>query len=79
MSWIIKAKYYSRGDFLNTNLRHGPSFIWHSILSSQEVIKRGCRRHIGKGIKVNVWKDPWLFTSPNKLLETPTIEGLKSL
>ncbi|KAJ6933234.1 hypothetical protein NC651_008598 [Populus alba x Populus x berolinensis] len=79
VSQIIKAKYYLRGDFLNANLGHGPSFVWHSILSSQEVIKRGCRWRIDKGIKVNARKDSWLSTSPNKLLETLMIKGLESL
>jgi len=79
-SQIIKAKYYLRGDFSNANPGHGPSFVWRSILSSQEVIKRGCRWRIDdKGTKVNACKDPWLSTGPNKLLETLVIKGLESL
>ncbi|XP_073318192.1 uncharacterized protein [Primulina huaijiensis] len=33
---IYKAKYYPRGDFLNANIGHNPSFAWRSILASQD-------------------------------------------
>ncbi|XP_073138506.1 uncharacterized mitochondrial protein AtMg00310-like [Henckelia pumila] len=38
---IYKAKYYPRGDFLNANLGHNPSFAWRSILAFQVLIKKG--------------------------------------
>ncbi|XP_073318173.1 uncharacterized protein [Primulina huaijiensis] len=73
---IYKAKYYPRGDFLNANIGHNPSFAWRSILASQVVLKRGYRWRIGDGSHINILKDPWLRDSSNFYVEKAMIPEL---
>ncbi|XP_075507435.1 putative mitochondrial protein AtMg00310 [Primulina tabacum] len=73
---IYKAKYYPRGDFLNANIGHNPSFAWRSILASQVVLKKGYRWRIGYGGHINIWKDPWLRDSSNFFVEKAMIPEL---
>ncbi|KAL5795560.1 hypothetical protein ACOSQ2_000380 [Xanthoceras sorbifolium] len=37
-----------------------PSFVWHSILWGREVLEKGIRWKVGSGLKISVFKDPWL-------------------
>lgn len=37
---IFKVKYYPRQSFLEAHLAGNFSFIWHSILEAQDVIKK---------------------------------------
>ncbi len=40
---VFKAKYFPRSTFLEAQLGSNPSFLWRSILSGREVIKKGIR------------------------------------
>ncbi|XP_074356044.1 uncharacterized protein LOC141695716 [Apium graveolens] len=64
------AKYYPNTDFLNATLGENPSYMWRSVLSAQEVIKKGCRGSIGTGTDTYVWKVPWLPSIDNGYLTT---------
>ncbi|XP_074327019.1 putative mitochondrial protein AtMg00310 [Apium graveolens] len=43
---LMCARYFPTSDFLNVKLGVNPSFVWKSILESQEVVRQGCRRRI---------------------------------
>ncbi|XP_074328042.1 uncharacterized protein LOC141665954 [Apium graveolens] len=73
---IMKARYYAKSDFLNATLGSNPSFMWRSIMESQEVIKRGCRRKIGDGKDTNLWTSPWLPCLENGFLTSTAYTGL---
>lgn len=44
---IMKARYFPNTDFLNAKLGENPSYMWRSIVTAQDVVKKGCRRSIG--------------------------------
>lgn len=60
----FKAKYFPNHDFIIASLGGAPPFAWRSIMSSQQVVKAGCRWLIGNGESANDWGD--------KRLPTPT-------
>lgn len=57
---ILKAKYFSRLDFLDATLGHNPSYTWRSLWSTQSLLTLGHRWKIGDGSKINVWSMPWI-------------------
>lgn len=40
VSKVFKARYYSKGTFLTAEIGHNPSYIWRSIMATQEVIRK---------------------------------------
>ena len=74
---IFKARYYHSSSFLEANIGPNPSYVWRSVLASQELIRRGVRRRIGSGEKVNIWSEPWLPDLSNPMVETPKIARLE--
>ncbi|KAL8089279.1 hypothetical protein AgCh_038904 [Apium graveolens] len=75
---LMRARYYPESDFLNAKLGSNPSFVWRSILETQEVIKQGCRKRIGDGLTTKIWKVPWLLCPDNGFLTTEMPDELKS-
>ena len=68
---ILRAKYYPSGDILNAGPKAGSSFTWQSIVAGIQTFKRGCIWRIGNGDSVDIWKDPWIPSSPNRKIMTP--------
>ena len=77
MAQIFKARYYHTSFFLEANLGFNPSYVWRSVLASQDLIRRGVRWRIGSGDKINIWFDPWLPYLSNPMIETPMSAGLE--
>jgi len=76
---ILKAKYFPRRDFLDTNIGHNPSYTWRSIWSSRDLIKSGYRWKIGDGSHINVWNDPWIRSLPTlkpSIIPSPSMAEL---
>ncbi|KAJ9558242.1 hypothetical protein OSB04_012856 [Centaurea solstitialis] len=67
---IYKAKYFPRGNFINSDLGSNPSYIWHSIWNSREVVRGGYRWRVGDGRNIDVWEEPWLRDMNNRYIET---------
>ena len=57
---VLKAKYFSRSDFINASIGHSPSYTWRSIMVAQNLVNEGTRWRIGNGTNVRVWMDKWL-------------------
>ncbi|XP_074356529.1 uncharacterized protein LOC141696263 [Apium graveolens] len=43
---LMHARYFPKTDFLNASIGANPSYVWRSILESQDVVRKGCRRRI---------------------------------
>ena len=57
---VFKAKYFHDSSFSQAKLGHDPSFAWKSIMSAQEVVKKGMRWRVGDGNDIKIWSDKWL-------------------
>ena len=44
---ILKAKYFSQGNFMNAPIRPTFSYTWRSIAGAREVIKKSCIWRVG--------------------------------
>ena len=78
MTRIFKARYFLNTSFLKANLGSNPSFVWHNILSSQNLIRLGGRWRIENGCNVRIWSDPWLFNELNPYVKSPMCNGLEN-
>lgn len=74
---VYKAKYFPSCDFIEANLGSQPSFAWRSILSTQEVVKKGVRWQVGDGEQIQVWKDKWLHSPSTYKVVTVERTGLQ--
>lgn len=57
---VLKAKYYSRTDFLNSKIGSDASFLWKSFSIAKEVLREGLFWRIGNGESVVIGKDKWI-------------------
>ena len=58
---IYKAKYFPSTSFLEAKMGSNPRYTWRSILSSQDLIKKGALIRVGTGNSVRIWGSPWLI------------------
>ena len=68
---VLKAKYFPNGGLLQASLKNGASFTWQSIMKGLEVFKKGYIWRVGNGNEINIWSDPWIPSSPNRMIITP--------
>lgn len=73
---FMRACYFPNTDFLNATSGSNPSYVWRSILESQDFIRQGCRRIIGDGKSTKIWQVPWLPCTVNGLLTTDMLVEL---
>ncbi|XP_073119607.1 uncharacterized protein [Henckelia pumila] len=45
-----------------------PSYVWRSLLATQDLIRHGARRRIGSGEQTLIWGTPWLPDSSNPFI-----------
>lgn len=67
---IYKAKYYPNDNFISAKLGASPSFVWHSVLAAQNILKQGLGCRVGDGKTINVVSDPWLPSTDNPYVIT---------
>lgn len=67
---VFKAKYFKSCSFLEAKVGSNPSFVWKSIMESQEVLKDNCNWRVGDGTSINVWTDPWLADAQFPFVQT---------
>ncbi|RHN81910.1 hypothetical protein MtrunA17_Chr1g0204171 [Medicago truncatula] len=76
---LLKAKYFPRSDYFGASIGHNPSYVWRSIWSAKDVIRRGFQWSIGTGEHIPVWDHPWIsnvariLPSTHHHLEWPSI------
>ncbi|XP_031090928.1 uncharacterized protein LOC115995920 [Ipomoea triloba] len=62
---ILKTCYYPESSFFEAKLGTNPSFIWSSLVHTQEIIRKHCRWRVGSGTQIKIWKDDWLPDKTN--------------
>jgi hypothetical protein len=65
---LLKAKYYPRGELVDTMFPAKESPTWRSITYGLELLKEGIIWRIGSGEKVQIWRDPWIVRAPSRRL-----------
>jgi hypothetical protein len=68
---VLCAKYYPHGDILKVGPKSGSSFTWQSIVSGIATFKRGYIWRVGNGEKINIYTDPWIPSSWNRMILSP--------
>ncbi|XP_057774898.1 uncharacterized protein LOC130993880 [Salvia miltiorrhiza] len=76
---VLKAKYFPKSDFLNAKIGHSPSFSWMSIMSAQDLVRRGVRWWVGDGSQIRVFADPWLRRDDSFHIVSPCPPGFAGL
>lgn len=74
---IMKARYYPNTDFLNAKLGANPSFMWRSIMASQDDVRQGSRKRIGDGLSIRIWEVSWLPDPSNGFITSDLPDELK--
>ena len=54
---VFKSKYFPDNSFVDARKGRNPSYVWHSILAAQPIIRQGMHWQIGNGKKFCIWKD----------------------
>jgi hypothetical protein len=67
---VLKAKYYTNCDILKAGPKKGASFTWQRIMAGLRTFKRGCIWKVGTGEKINIWLDPWVPLSHDRMVQT---------
>ncbi|KEH28857.1 hypothetical protein MTR_4g415270 [Medicago truncatula] len=57
---FLKAQYFPSCNYLNAQLGHNPSYVWHSILRARFIIQGGARWSIESGASISILNKPWL-------------------
>ncbi|XP_062080209.1 uncharacterized protein LOC133784961 [Humulus lupulus] len=73
VSRLYKARYYPQDSFLSAKIGGSPSYIWRSIMASQELIRQGAAVRIGDGKSINILEVPWLPNSDPYIHTTSTV------
>jgi hypothetical protein len=68
---VLRAKYYPSGDILKPGPKAGSSFTWQSLVAGIQTFKPGYIWRVGSGDLVQIWKDPWIPSSPDRRIITP--------
>ncbi|KAL0456439.1 UNVERIFIED_CONTAM: hypothetical protein Slati_0983100 [Sesamum latifolium] len=61
---LLRSRYIPGLSILDVKLGHRPSFTWHNIFSSKDIVLAGYRWHIGNELKANIWINPWILRTP---------------
>ena len=67
---ILKAHYFPNSTALEAVEHDGISYSWSSILQGLNVVKQGYIWRVGAGTRINIWTDPWIPSSPNRMVIT---------
>ena len=51
---IYKARYFPNSMFLDAEMGHNPSYVWHSLLSAREVLLAGSKWQVGNGDTIKI-------------------------
>ncbi|XP_073137691.1 uncharacterized protein [Henckelia pumila] len=76
-SQVLKAMYYPNSTFMDAKMGSNPSYVWRSIMATQDLIRRGARIRIGSGNLTHIWNTPWLPDLENPFVVTDCPIDLK--
>ncbi|KAK6163978.1 hypothetical protein DH2020_000842 [Rehmannia glutinosa] len=76
---IFKARYYPGSNFLSASFGSNSSYVWRSNWGAKHIVSKSSVCKIGKGKKIDVWKDPWLpFSNYDFKISTAHLEDLEN-
>lgn len=70
VSRMYKARYYLKDSFLTAKIGANPSYVWRSVIETQEILKSGMACRVGSGKTISILKDPWLLSMENSYVQT---------
>ncbi|KAF2308637.1 hypothetical protein GH714_011608 [Hevea brasiliensis] len=65
-----------RGKENKASIGSNPSYLWRSIYASRPILLHGCRKRVGDGSTISIWRDPWLLDPNEPHIQTKIIDGL---
>ena len=68
---IYKARYFPNSTFLDAEIGHNPSYVWHSLLSVREVLLASSKWQVGNGDTIKNLSHDWLPHPPRLLGDLP--------
>ena len=68
---VLKARYFPQCDFIEATLGNSPSFVWRSIMSTQNLVREGVWWRVGNGSNIRIWEDKWLPSSSTYKIASP--------
>lgn len=68
---VLKAKYYPRAYFLESDLGSHPSFAWRSIWKAKELLQEGLVWRVGDGTSINIWGERWIPSPTTYSIQSP--------
>ena len=57
---LLKAKYFPRGNLVDTAFCSEASATWQAILHGLDLLKQGIIWRVGNGRQIRIWRDPWI-------------------
>ena len=63
---VLNTKYYPSQTILEAGPTGGSSYTWQSIVAGIQTYKRGSIWRVGNGESIDIWKDPWIPSSPSR-------------
>jgi hypothetical protein len=57
---LMKAKYYTNGNLLDTIFVKNASASWKGVEHGLELLKKGTIWRVGNGSKIRIWRDNWI-------------------
>ncbi|XP_073041676.1 uncharacterized protein [Primulina eburnea] len=60
MAQVLKARYFKFDDIMTAQLGSNPSYVWRSILWSQDLIHKGLLWRVGNGLRIKAYSDRWI-------------------
>lgn len=70
---VFKAWYFKHMDIMEAPFRTNPSYIWHSLLWSRDILHKGAFWKIGDGEDINVRRDAWILDLSSGRITANTI------
>jgi hypothetical protein len=62
---LLRAKYYPGGEIIDTIFAGEASPSWRGMEHGLELLKKGIIWRVGRGTKIQIWRDPWIPRPPS--------------
>lgn len=74
---VLKACYFSNGDFFTAKIDNNSSYTWSSIFASQDLLKQGIRWKVGDDKSISIWRFPWIDDEKDFFIRSPCPIGFE--
>ncbi|XP_042952189.1 uncharacterized protein LOC122289271 [Carya illinoinensis] len=68
---VLKAKYFSRTDFMSGKLGSNASYLWKSFMEAKQVLEEGLFWRIGNGDSIYIGRDKWIHQPTSYRVQSP--------